>query len=402
MSTTAGETRIGYPAGARMARVLEERIRSGEYEAGTWLPAERALAEEFRVDRAIVRAALDHLQQKSLIIREPGRRPWVSDPGTPGASRSAAKRVTIGIILPQHPVYPAAVLLLKGIQETLRDARDHQFRLLFFDTFHAERPAEALERQALEELLADDADGLILWPCISPGATEGRALLRRFRELGRPVVYVDRHPEGEACDFVGVDNRNAARDAVEYLLRLGHTRIAYLTNTDPAISVTERGRGYADALRNAGITPDPQLTFTVPVGENLGGSGLLERFFAVPDPPTAVFAMNDSLAHRLIEGLEERGARVPGTLSVIGFDDLERFSPRPALLTTMHQPFDRIGQRAAELLLLRLRDEPGGALQHLLLPTPLIERTTCRALKPPGTAARTARPKLPGDAATSS
>jgi DNA-binding LacI/PurR family transcriptional regulator len=386
MPTASTNTRGQYPVAVRVAHVLEDRIANGEYEAGAWLPTERALADEFNVDRSQIRAALERLEGKALIIRAPGRRPVVSDRrriATGGEKASETRQtLTIAAILPQHPVYPASAAILKGIQQALRHSPE-RCRLLFFDTHSATGVSTVtLERQALAALEDEDIAGGIFWPAI--GAENNIARVREVQASGHPVVYVDRFPEGEPCDFVGVDNRLSASEAVEYLLRLGHTRIGHLTNTDPASSVPARAEGYREALAQAGIPYDPALVCTVPQGMELDGAAAYEHFFSLPQPPTAVFAMNDSLAHALIQTMEARGLRVPDDLSIIGFDDLERFSPRAALLTTMHQPFQRIGQRAAELLLSRLQEKRSGktadgppAARHLLLPTPLVERGTC-------------------------
>lgn len=389
-------TRNHYPVAVRVAQILEERIASGDYEPGAWLPTERALATEFQVDRSQIRAALDRLETKSLITRNPGHRPVVAGRhrATTGAEALPNRPgvLTIAAILPQHPYYPAAAAILKGIQQALRQSEERG-RLLVFDT-HSAAPEAALEleRQALATLEEDGIAGAILWPIISMDAST-RPIARSVEARGHPIVYVDRYPENESCDFVGVDNRYSAMEAMEYLLGLGHRRIGYLTNNDPALPVTARAQGYREALRNAGIPYDPDLVLALPIGEELDGAVSVKHFLSLPEPPTAVFAMNDSLAHALIQGLEARGLRVPETLSVIGFDDLERFSPHAALLTTMHQPFQRIGQRAAELLLERLREQcassatsSGGEIaaatgKQILLPTPLVERTTCA---PPG------------------
>lgn len=386
--------RNNYPVAVRVAQILEGRIASGDYEAGAWLPTERALATEFKVDRSQIRAALDRLEHKSLITRIPGHRPVVSGHrrqavigGEPTVRRPI---VTIAAIVPQHPYYPAAAAILKGIQQALRQSEERG-RLLVFDTHSPvlENMLD-LEHQALTALEEDDIAGGILWPTLANN-TSTRPRVRDLEAKGHPIVYVDRCPESESCDFVGVDNRFAATEAMEYLLRLGHRRIGFLTNTDPAIPVTERAVGYREALRNAGIPYDPNLVLAYPIGHALDGIASVAHFFSLPKPPTAVFAMNDSLGHALIQGMDARGLSVPDDLSIIGFDDLERFSPRAALLTTMHQPFQRIGQRAAELLLERLADRrthdesetpfndehSTSTGRQVLLPTPMVERVTC-------------------------
>jgi DNA-binding LacI/PurR family transcriptional regulator len=382
-------TRSNYPVAVRVAHVLEDRITRGEYEVGAWLPTERALADEFQVDRSQIRVALQHLEGKSLITRAPGRRPVITDHRRERRSVQPVSKVfsvqTIAAILPQHPVYPAAAAILKGMQQALRHASEQQprCRLMIFDTHTSSGDmTTALEHQALTALDEEDIAGAVFWSSVAgPSTVE---VVHNLQAQGRPVVYVDRLPDGETGDFVGVDNRFAAREAVEYLIRLGHTRIAHLTNQDPVSPVADRGEGYREALRHADIPFDPALLFAVRSGMDVDVTEAVNYFLEQPEPPTAVFAMNDSLAHVLIQELEARGQRVPDDVSVIGFDDLERFSPRPALLTTIHQPFQRIGQRAAELLLQRIAGRQNGAEtaeplvgQHVLLPAPLVERATC-------------------------
>ena len=137
---------------------------------------------------------------------------------------------------------------------------------------------------------------------------------------------------------------------MRYLLSLGHRRIAHITTGEPSTTVRERKQGYLDALRQAGITPKPEWIY---VGSGVAAPGMahaIEQFFNLNEPPTAVFALNDALAHYFITDAEAAGYSVPDRVSVVGFDDVERFSPRPAMLTTMHQPFDRIGRLAVSPL----------------------------------------------------
>src|SRR5690349_19603346 len=95
-------------APGQVAELLQQRIASGHYPAGTWLPAERELAEELNVGRAGVRTALSLLAERGLIVRARGRRPWVrtqrldSSPDERPQEQSTALQ-TIAAILPQHP-----------------------------------------------------------------------------------------------------------------------------------------------------------------------------------------------------------------------------------------------------------------------------------------------------------
>jgi len=90
-----------------------------------------------------------------------------------------------------------------------------------------------------------------------------------------------------------------------------------------------------------------------------------------------VCVYNDITAHQLINEFEGRGLRVPEDVSVCGFDDLERFSPRPRRLTTVNIPFERIGEIAAERLLERITGPTAqGVARHVMLPTTLVVSQT--------------------------
>lgn len=357
--------------------LLRQRIEQGQYPHGAWLPAERAIAQEFGVDRSAVRNALHQLEEQGMIVREPGRRPWVRHGETARPPQVRAALGTLVAIVPQHPIYPASLAILHGINATLR-SREAPYRLQIFDT-HEIGASAMLEKQALEDVLHENADGLILWHM---GGAETLPQLLRLQERGMPFVLVDRYPPELDCDFVGVDNSAGIEEAVGYLHQLGHRRIAYLTTDEKTTAVLQRLAAYREVMQRGGIAPPDGWIHQLSEDSPSDMQAAFAQFFGLAEPPTAVLAMNDSLAHYFIVEVEARGKSVPGDVSVVGFDDLERHSPRPALLTTMHQPFDKIGRRAASLLLHRLSapESAAAARQHILLPAPLVVRSTCRPL----------------------
>ena len=359
---------------------LRERIEQGHYAPGSWLPTERALVQEFGLDRSAIRHALTQLQDLGLIVRETGKRPWVRGDRSDGAGRPVETGLrTIVAILPQHPLYPASLAIMHGINAALRST-EAPFRLQVIDTHGGSQGREiAREKQALASVVSERIAGVILWHL---GGVDTLPQLRELERLRIPVVFVDRFPPELSCDFVGGDNHAGVEAAVEYLHHIGHRRIAHLTTDEQSTAVLERQAAYAEALRTAGLAPRADWVFQVPQDNTSDVSPACDQWFALPEPPTAVFAMNDSLAYRFLAECQRRGKTVPEDVSLIGFDDLEQHSPRPALLTTLHQPFAKMGRRAADLLLQRLTraDAPPEARRHVLLPTPLIKRLTCRPL----------------------
>ncbi len=404
-----------YPAITRITRILEERLAEGYYSVGAWLPAERDLAAELSVSRPVIRAALSSLAERGLIAREPGCRPRVAVSaslrnanGDPGEALAAADVMTardmIAAVVPQAPTYASAHAILCGIASVLQ--QEHApYNLTVFDSwihrwvedvtaitapFHlsvfqgnpAGEGVAALEDQAeLERSILDRAErarfaGVIIWHLVEAPTL---SIIQRLEEKGIAVVFIDRFPPTLDCDYVGVDNQSGMRDAVDHLLDLGHTRIAYVTNDEQANPVQEREEGYREALRARGISPSPELIYINPMctGDNMAQA--FAHLSSLPDPPTAVACMHDIFAFGMINEARAHGWRVPGDLSVVGFDDIESLSPHPAMLTTVHQPFYQIGQRAAKLLFRRLNPSTPGrgrTYQHVLLPTSLVIRST--------------------------
>ncbi len=377
------ETRL--PAAGRLAEALQERIGRGDYAPGEWLPTERELAAEFRADRSTIRAALSSLAERGLIEREPGHRSRVAaGEAAPAALQTLAARTTLAalqtlaIVSPQTPQYPVSAAIQRGALHTLRQTEAPFHLLVLENGGDTRQETYTRERQALEAVHRDGIGGVILW---HQGNAETLADVRRLQETGIPIVLVDRHHPTLVCDFVGIDNVEAAREAVSCLLDLGHQRIGHLTMEDTAITVSDREQGYREALRSRGIRPASEWVVRMSHRESLQPpvTAAVEHYLSLAEPPTAVFAMNDLLAHAFLSELQARGVRVPEQMSVMGFDDVDRNSPRPSPLTTVHQPFEQMGRKAMELLLKRLAGsaEAPAVLQHILLPTRLVVRSSC-------------------------
>jgi len=373
-----GTSKFG-SSSAAVLNVLEDRIASGDYAAGSWLPTEREIAQELGVNRSAVRDALMKLANDGRIIREPGCRPRVR--GTGSQQRTDTKstdrtHITVAVVLPQHDSDLASREILRGVSRTFR-GQEISYRTLIFDTNQESKSWEDAEDEACTAVENEDIAGAIVWSVLDPDIL---ARWHRLAQNGRPIVFVDRFDNATPSDFVGVDNVTAARDAVEYLISLGHTRIAHITSDEDASVIQQRSAGYKLAMEDAGLQAMERVWVLPDDGSD--DSESFDRILDSGALPTAVFALNDWTARAFVNHLNERGISVPDKISVIGFDDIERYAQRPAHLTTMRQPFDRIGQRAAELLVQRLTT-PNGLIrryQHVCLSTQLIQRSTCRTV----------------------
>ena len=160
----------------------------------------------------------------------------------------------------------------------------------------------------------------------------------------------------------------------QYLISLGHRRIAFLSDTPRLHFVSARLEGYRQALRDAGINPNDRWVSYVGHRSEEVTAALepMARSTAI-DRPTAWFCNGDSIAGTALRVCERSGIRVPQDLSITGFNDDNGAKDSHPPLTTIRQPYDQIGEAAVELLLARI-DDPTGVGQHFVLPTELIVR----------------------------
>ncbi len=230
---------------------------------------------------------------------------------------------------------------------------------------HSRRDPER-ERQEMNMLLESRVDGLIV-ASEQPDPEIFRALFARRT----PLVLGDRYFPGVRLPSGRVDDVAVGRLATQYLLRLGHRRIAHLHG--PALSPSElRLRGYRQAMR--------QRRIAVPTAWVIGGafdiaSGAqaMKQLLRLRPRPTAVFAANDPMAFGAIQACREAGIAVPREISIVGAGNIEGDHHPNPYLTTMDWPRMELGQQAGQLLL-KLIAQPERALADIIYRPALLER----------------------------
>lgn len=370
-----------------VASLIEGRIKNGTYAPGTRLPAERALTEELGVSRRFVRMAFGELIERGLLEKSHYQRPFVAFAGKGALAdrlaprppvKAASAGQTIAVILPSDPPFPSGLSIVSGIHKVLTDTESHH-RLTFLDTFHPARPhVLRREAQAIQSVLENGAGGLIWWHYGSD--TWVQEIMRQRPDL--PIVFIDRYPQGCHCDFVGIDDMESARAATDYLLDLGHTRIAHLMDPGDYSTILERAQGYRIAHEQRGLAVDEAQIVHLDWDARRMQQAF-DHLYSLPAPPTALFATQDYIAHEFIHVAEANGICVPEALSVIGHGNIDRYSAR-GFLSSVEQDFEAIGRAAARLMLDRLASEPEAfkSFRQIILPAPLVLRTSCRSLVP--------------------
>ncbi|HHV97413.1 MAG TPA: LacI family transcriptional regulator [Clostridiaceae bacterium] len=247
------------------------------------------------------------------------------------------------VLLPtiSNPFYSKIV---KGIE---RVARENGYNILLCNT---DSRVET-EREYLKLLKNRLSEGAIFMaPVID--RDELSELSRKY-----PIVQCCEYMEEAHVSYVTIDNFSAAYKAVQYLIGLGHKRIGMISCKNNYISTIQRKEGYKKALEDAGLVFSEDL---IKVGNYGFKSGIraAKQFLAKKDNvPTAVFAISDSMAIGAIRCFKENGMKVPGDISVIGFDDITYASMYDPMLTTVSQPQVELGCEAMELLLAQIRGD---------------------------------------------
>jgi LacI family transcriptional regulator len=217
--------------------------------------------------------------------------------------------------------------------------------------------------------LTGNLDGLIIVSLAVEAAP-----MRRLMEAGIETVFIEfPHPD---ISSVQIDDVVGGRMAAEHLLQKGHTRIAFLGDTDlPEYAmhpVSMRLMGFRQAMQAAGLQIPPEFVRLAPYTHEKALQAAAELLQA-PQPPTAIFAATDFQALGVLKAARQMQVKVPEQLAIIGFDDLDM--AEYADLTTIRQHLDESGRLAVELLLTRLAD-PSRPPQHIHLPLQLIQRQT--------------------------
>ena len=227
-----------------------------------------------------------------------------------------------------------------------------------------------LEANAFSLLLGQRVDGIL----IIPASTESRAALQpNLHKL--PTVFISENLRDLPESYVSTDNQRGTFAGMEYLYGLGHRDILYFGRRKRSTTHTLRAKGYTDACKQYGLTPQ---FFDNASGESSIACGYRMglNLFSRPFTFTAIFAATDTLALGILQAADECGVSIPGQVSLLGFDNITYAGMPRINLSSIEQPKDVMAAVAVEMLIERIRDDTVGYSHRVLQPR-LIERGSC-------------------------
>jgi LacI family transcriptional regulator len=285
-------------------------------------------------------------------------------PNAQAQSLVLKKTNSIGVILSDMNRSSAkdafAFEVLCGINDK---ASELNYDIILFST----NPNKQLKKSYSDLCMERNVDGAIL-----QGLKVNDPYLKEV--IGQPhfpCVLIDIPVAGERVGHVTTDNVNGACEAVQHLIRLGHRQIAMINGYDEAAVSRDRLTGYIVSLQQAGIPYDPTLVADGRFSEE-GGEEAMEKLLGEHPGITAVFCSSDLMALGAMKALEKAGNAIPGSISIVGYDDISIASYCTPKLTTIRQDKYDLGYQAAQMLIDMLE---GRQVKHkVVLPTELIVR----------------------------
>ena len=274
-------------------------------------------------------------------------------------SMRSLRKNLLGLVVPDIG-FPYSIEVMKGINAAIAES---PFDLLVFTTGDIKKTGTATHEQHYVSLLNNSlTDGVII---VASAANNF--------QTNAPIVAVDPHLVDPDFPSVQGTNYAGAVSVMEYLIGLGHIRIAFIQGRPEIWSAVRREQGYRESLINAGIEPDPALNVPGDFTTETGHARALE-LLRLEHPPTAIFAANDQSAMGVYQAAEELGLRIPDDFSLVGFDNI--YEARFLGLTTVDQNLFEMGREATEMLIKLVDDEPVDVKTYKI-PTRLIVRDSC-------------------------
>jgi GntR family transcriptional regulator of arabinose operon len=355
---------------------LLKRIQSGEFQPGSYLPAERQLTEDYGVSRITIIKALNELSREHQIKRQQGRGTVVTHP----ADRTHSQRGSIAFIC--HVLdHPYLFHVLMGIARTAAENHRNLQVISSYDT-------DDEEADHIKEAIARNVEGIVVFP---HHRYRNRALYEDLERRRFPLVMVDRYYPQIETDRVVFNDEAAAHELASRLVERGRRRIAVISYFEvEATSVNHRLSGYRQALKDAGIPYDEDLvwldvyqSFQRPE-ELLGDVSARERLRKrlAQYEPDALLTLNDDVLERVTYDLlilshsvlpvtapdRKRSSSFEWRGEIATFSHKAPASRAPYVLLTAVHSGEMLGSEAARLLIARTNRSLSEERQVIMVP----------------------------------
>ncbi|MBE5967811.1 MAG: GntR family transcriptional regulator [Lachnospiraceae bacterium] len=353
--------------------IIERQIGANEI-----LPSEGEIAEQFGVSKMTSKLALNSLAEDHIIYRIPRRGSFLADvdrnkirnmvdvDAKSVSNGLTAKSNYFALIIPKLDSYCGNIL-----REILKAAESNNYHVI---VKYSDGIRENEEQLLSEIAKVPEIKGVILFP--GDNNTCGVELLN-YKVRNYPIVMVDRVFKEIEFDSIYHNHYQGAKDAVNYLIKKGHSKIGFISkSTSDVTSREERYQGYVAGMMEANKRIRNE---SVQIGDDMVLVDVLKDYLIKNESLTAVFCADDYIAVYLYYAAQKLGKRIPEDLSIIGFTDNEILSYIPLKMTTVRQPVEELGHLAVEVLIDKINDS-NTPPRTIRIKTEIVERDSVKEI----------------------
>lgn len=266
--------------------------------------------------------------------------------------------LTVTLLIPHYQHMFSSFYTLEIIKEASRAAIDFDLDLLIETSWKMSPPSG---------ILFADIMGNERW-------------IERARKSKIPYLILNYYDPNSKDNCIGIDNKKASLEAVNYLLEAGHRRIATITGKLNAAAGRERLEGFKEALKAGKIDLDKRYIATGDWTKESSRKAM-QKFLLLDKPPSAVFVAGDEMAIGAMEAAKEGGLKIPEDISFVGFDNIPEAQAKEISLTTVEQPFFDLANLGLKNLIEIMKNKSHPPVKVLLENTRLIKRGSVRDLR---------------------
>ncbi|MBP3455544.1 MAG: LacI family DNA-binding transcriptional regulator [Alistipes sp.] len=266
------------------------------------------------------------------------------------------KTYTLGLIIPgiDNPYFANIASAM------IHEAKRLGYQMIIIDTLEN----AANEREGISSLMSRKVDGMVIV------TSDNDAAYLESIHRNVPMVLIDRHFANTSLPYVCSDNRQGGYDATEYLIGMGHRDILCIQGVQRSMPSRQRVDGYHAAMRRAGLEAQTRVVgndFTIQ-------NGYLETklAFSSPNPPSAIFALSNTILLGTLKAIHELGLRIPDDVSIVAFDNQIYMDYLNPAITRISQSTSEMCTLAMRILMQQISGDGSSDVQMLLPPKMVV------------------------------
>ena len=327
-------------------------------------PTIHDIARELKISASTVSRALNNNPRISLKTKDKIKQ--VADdlgyrPNTLASNLRNKKSNTIGIVVP--------LINRHFFSSVISGVEDIAYKAGYTVVISQSNDLYAKETNIVHSMFSNRVDGLIISTAMQ---TENFDHLKLFRKKNIPLVLFDREIPEIETDKIVIDDFAGGFKVTQHLIEQGYKRISHISGPQNLTIYIQRKNGYLEALKKYGIPFDESLLLVNRLTTD-DSVPAVQQLMNLPNPPDAIFCGNDTTALSAMIYLRDQGIRIPQDMGVVGFSDEPYSKVVSPSISTIAQPGFEMGQKAAELMIMKIEDKDK-SFHTIVLPSELIVR----------------------------